>query len=157
MNTEEYKKLVRARACETGADPDTALQEFVAAVRQMGLARAESDRVYGQLEELGRQYAWYRNGEPYGGSHLLDEAELGRRYAETKGRQRAANKLLSIRCNQVTGLLGSGNYFRHGRPVPAPTCAASQPTGSPSTHQKSELIILTDPDDGEPIILEMFS
>jgi len=157
MNTEEYKKLVRTHARKTGIDPDVAMREFIEAVRQMGLARADSERVYEQLQELGRQYAWYRSGEPYGGSHLLDEAELGRRYAEAKGRQRAANKLLSIRCNQVNGLLGNGSYFRHGRPVSAPDGTPSPPAAPPPTPRKSELVILTDPNDGEPIILEMFS
>jgi len=152
MDTEDYKQLVRAHARKTGADPDNAMREFVEALRQMSLARTESERVYEQLQELGRQYAWYRSGEPYGGSQLLGEAELGRRYAETKGRQRAANRLLSITCNRVNALLG-GLHFRHGRPVegePALGQAGLTSFGS------SELVVLTDPDDGEPIILEMF-
>lgn len=157
MDTEDYRQLVRAHARETGTDPDIALGQFIEAVRQMNLARVDSERIYEQLKELGRQYAWYRSGEPYGGSRLLAEAELGRRYAEAKGRQRAANKLLSIRCNQVNGLLGSGNYFRHGRPVPSSDPTPCHPTAPPSSHQASELVILADPDDGEPIILEMFS
>ena len=153
MDTEEYKQLVRARARKTGADPDNAMREFVEALRQMSLARTESERVYEQLQELGRQYAWYRSGEPYKGSQLLGEAELGRRYAEAKGRQRAANRLLSISCNRVNAMLDGGLHFRHGRPV------ADQPVPArPSLpgFSSGELVVLTDPDDGEPIILEMF-
>lgn len=155
MNTEDYRRLIREHAKNTGADPEKALREFIEVVQQMNAARRESERLHGHLLELGRQYAFYRNGEPYDPKRLLDEKELGRRYAQAKARLRSVNKTLSIRCNQANTLLGGGIHFIHGQPVDSDTPGPDTSRPAASADEIGELVILTDPDDGEPIILEI--
>lgn len=155
MNTEEYRRLIREHAESTGTDADHALREFIEVVGQMNAARRESERLHVHLLELGRQYAFYRNGEPYDPKKLLDEKELGRRYAQAKARLRSVNKTLSIRCNQANTLLGGGIHFVHGQPVDSDTPGPRTSRPRTSGDEIGELVILTDPDDGEPIILEI--
>lgn len=157
MTTEEYRRLIQQQALKSGEDPDEALREFTEVIRQMNAAKNESERTFTLLLELGRQYSWYRNGEPYDPAKLLDEKELGRRYAQTKARLRSVNRTLSIRCKQADALLGGGIHFEHGRPVDPPTLHRDPASTLAPAPEMSELLILSDPDDDEPIILEILS
>lgn len=155
MNTEDYRRLIREHAKSIGTDAEKALHEFIEVVQQMNAARRESERLHGHLLELGRQYAFYRNGEPYDSKKLFDEKELGRRYAQAKSRLRSVNKTLSIRCNQANTLLGGGTHFVHGNPVDPDTPRPDTARPATSADESGELVILTDPDDDEPIILKI--
>lgn len=154
MTSKEYRQLVQNRARATGEDPDLAMSEFTENLRQMASIRRESERLYAGLLELGRQYAWYRKAEPYDPERLLSRDELGRRYAELKAQHRAVKRTLSVRCNRANSMLG-GMYFRHGLPIDDSVGCAQVSTTLTDVGVRGEVIVLIDPDDGEPIFLEM--
>lgn len=154
MNADRCRKLVHRTAIETGRDPVEAMHEFIDVIRQMNAARHESEQLYAEVQELGLMYGHYRSGTSYDPGQLLDEKELNRRYSQAKSRLRAVNKTLNIRSCQATALVGGSIRFIHGRPVDG------EPDDKPETgplDDGSELVVLYDPDDGEPTILRMFS
>lgn len=155
MTPDEYRRLIEEHANEIGRDPAEALGEFSDVLSQMTGARNESEKLFTALQELGLQYSWYLKGEPYDPEKLLSREELGRRYAGLKAQHRAVKKTLSVRCSQLNALLGGGIFFRQGRPVGCETVSArSEPT---RLGDHRELVVLVDPDDDEPIFLELLS
>lgn len=151
MDTATCTNLVHTNAVQAGRDPVEAMREFIDVVRSMKTARRESERLYEELQELGRQYGHYRNGDDYDPQLLLDEKELNRRYSQLKARLKAENRTLSIRSQQATALMGGAIKFVHGR-AEAGNSSADTPT---TPDDGSELVVLYDPEDGEPIVLHM--
>lgn len=151
MDTATCTNLVHRTAVNAGRDPVEALREFIDVVRSMKTARRESERLYAELQELGRQYGHYRNGDPYDPELLLDKKELNRRYSQLKSRLKAEHRTLSIRSQQATALVGGAIRFVHGR-AEAEDITADIPT---TPDDDGELVVLYDAEDGEPIVLHM--
>lgn len=151
MDTATCTNLVHRTAVNAGRDPVEAMREFIDVVRSMKTARRESERLYAELQELGRQYGHYRNGDPYDPELLLDERALNRRYSQLKARLKAENRTLSIRSQQATALVGGAIRFVHGRAEVEDITADT----SMVAEDGSELAVLYDPDDGQPIVLHM--